>query len=214
MCALFRNKYLIGSKRYHEFDYSSNGKYFVTICTNNKIRYFGNIENRVMKLSDLGICLQNEWLKTPAIRPDMNIILDEFVVMPDHFHAIIIIGENRFNNSNQDNCGCSGNAMHGVSTKKHEVSTKKHVVSTENRFQLDRYHNKFSPQIKNLSSIMRGVKSAVTVYAKINKLDFEWQPRFHDHIIRTNTELIRIRKYIIENPQKWKCHKKCRCLYR
>ena len=169
MCALFRNKYRIGSKRYHEFDYSSNGKYFVTICTKNKTPYFGRIENGIMKLSELGICLQNEWLKTPAIRPDMNITVDEFVVMPDHFHAIIIIGENRF--------------------------------------QSDRYHNKFSPQIKNLSSIIRGIKSAVTVYAKINELDFKWQQRFHDHIIRTNTELIRIRKYILENPQKWKCDK-------
>ena len=169
MCALFRNKYRIGSKRYPEFDYSSNGKYFVTVCTKNKIPFFGRIENGIMKLSELGICLQNEWLKTPAIRPDMNITVDEFVVMPDHFHAIIIIGENRF--------------------------------------QSDRYHNKFSPQIKNLSSIIRGIKSAVTVYAKINELDFKWQQRFHDHIIRTNTELIRIRKYILENPQKWKCDK-------
>ena len=123
MCALFRNKYRIGSKRHPEFDYSSNGKYFVTICTNSKIRYFGKIKNGIMKLSELGICLQNEWLKTPAIRPDMIITLDEFVVMPDHFHAIIIIGENRFNNSNPDNCGrnamhCGRNAMHGVSTKK------------------------------------------------------------------------------------------------
>lgn len=93
MCALFRNKYRIGSKRYHQFDYSSSGKYFVTICTNSKIPYFGKIENGIVKLSELGICLQNEWLKTPAIRPDMNIILDNFVVMPDHFHVIIIIGE-------------------------------------------------------------------------------------------------------------------------
>jgi putative transposase len=215
MCALFRNKYRIGSKRYHKFDYSSNGKYFVTTCTKNKIPYFGKIENGKLILSELGICLQNELLKTPSIRPDMNITIDEFVVMPDHFHAIIIIGENRYNQNNIQNDG--RHAMHGVSTKMHGVSTKMHGVSTKMhgvstitpgastkpQIQSNPYHNIFAPQLKNLSSIIRGVKSVVTIYAKINKLDFQWQPRFHDHIIRTNTELIRIRKYIIENPQKW-----------
>jgi hypothetical protein len=95
MCALFRNKYRIGSKRCHGYDYSSPGNYFVTICTRNRIQYFGNVVNGKMILSELGFCLKNEWI------------------------------------------------------------------------------------------------------------DFEWQPRFHDHIIRTNTELFRIRKYIIENPEKW-----------
>lgn len=198
MCALFKSKYRIGSKRYYEFDYSSNGKYFVTICTKNKITYFGKIENGVMKLSELGICLQNELLETPSIRPDMNITLDEFVVMPDHFHAIIIIGENRYNQNKIPNDHCRRHAMHCV-------SSKIHGVTTDTKFQSNQYQNEFAPQLKNLSSIIRGVKSAVTVYAKINKLDFQWQPRFHDHIIRTNTELIRIKKYIIENPQKWKC---------
>src|SRR5664280_688840 len=97
MCSLFRNKYRIESTRYRGYDYSSPGKYFITICTKNKIRYFGKIDNQKMILSELGNYLQNEWLKTPDIRPDMNITLDEFVVMPDHFHAIIIIGENQYN---------------------------------------------------------------------------------------------------------------------
>ena len=97
MCALFKNRYVIGSKRYRGFDYSSPGKYFVTICTKNRKPYFGDLKNGEMVLSDLGKFLQNEWLKTPDIRPDMNIILDEFIIMPDHFHSIIIIGENRYN---------------------------------------------------------------------------------------------------------------------
>jgi putative transposase len=88
MCSLFRNRYVIGSKRYQGYDYSSPAKYFITICTSNKIPYFGKIENGVMILSDLGQMLYDEWLKTPMIRPDMYIIMDEFVIMPDHFHAI------------------------------------------------------------------------------------------------------------------------------
>ena len=55
-----------------------------------------------MILSEIGEIANDEWLKTPSIRQDMNITLDEFVVMPDHFHAIIIIGENRYNKCNNN----------------------------------------------------------------------------------------------------------------
>jgi len=136
-----------------------------------------------MQLSALGNCLQREWLKIPSIRPDMNITLDEFIIMPDHFHAIIVIGENQYNQNKFRGNYHGRHAMHDVSTNK--------------------YQNEFSPQSKNISSIMRGLKSAVTIYAKKNGLDFRWQPRYHDHIIRTYSELKRIRKYIIENPGKW-----------
>jgi REP element-mobilizing transposase RayT len=188
MCALFKNRYRIGSKRFLGFDYSSMGKYFITICTQNKITYFGTIDNGTVVLSELGIYLKNEWIKTPSFRSDMNISLDEYVIMPDHFHAIITIGENRYNQINiADN---RRNAMHGVST----------AIDKNN------FRNAFIPQSKNLSSIIRGVKSAVTIYAKKNKLDFQWQSLYYDHIIRTNSELVRIKKYIIENPEKWIGH--------
>ena len=65
------------------------------------------------------------------------------------------------------------------------------------------YHNTFGPQTKNLSSIIRGIKSAVTIHAKTMKMEFAWQPRYYDRIIRNNSQLSRIRKYIRENPKKW-----------
>ena len=52
-----------------------------------------------MQLSAIGEIAGTEWLKTPGLRPDMNLILDKFVVMPDHFHGIIIIGPNEFNST-------------------------------------------------------------------------------------------------------------------
>ena len=193
MCPYFRNKYLIGSKRKIGFDYAKPGKYFITICTKDKIPDFGKIENGNIVLSEIGTILKNEWLNTPSVRPDMNITLDEFVIMPDHFHAIIIIGKNQYNqnhgNNGYHNHGnrCK-NAMHGVSTTK-----------SQNNF-----HNTFSPQIKNVASIIRGVKSAVTTSAKKLKMDLYWQPRFYDHIIPDKTALERIRNYIRANPEKWK----------
>ena len=187
MCALFRNKYRIGSTRYQGYDYSSPGKYFITICTKNRKPYFGEVQNGKMILSDLGNYLQNEWLKTPDIRPDMNITPDEFIIMPDHFHAIIIIGENQYNKNHIMDNDC-GSTMHGGST---------------NPIKNNQYKNEFGPQSKNLASIIRGLKSIVSTYAKKTKQDFQWQSRFHDHIIHTNTELNRIRKYIRENPEKY-----------
>ena len=67
----------------------------------------------------------------------------------------------------------------------------------------DGYKNKFGPQSNNLSSVIRGYKAAVKSFAKTNKIEFGWQPRFHDRIIRNEEELNRIRKYIIENPETW-----------
>ena len=63
--------------------------------------------------------------------------------------------------------------------------------------------NKFGPQSKNLPSITRGVKIGVTKFARQQGLDFAWQRRYHDHIIRSDDELNRIRLYIANNPSRW-----------
>ena len=63
--------------------------------------------------------------------------------------------------------------------------------------------NKFGPQSRNLGSIIRGYKIGVTKYARNNKLDFAWQPRFHDRIIRDQTAYNNIVTYIMNNPRNW-----------
>jgi REP element-mobilizing transposase RayT len=118
-----------------------------------------------MVLSEMGRAAELEWIKTPGIRPDMNIMLDAYCVMPDHFHGIIIIGENEYNRGNYTG------------------------------------KNRFAPQRKNLASILRGYKSAVTMYARKNGIEFGWQARFHDHIIRDNESYRRIFNYIERNQQ-------------
>ena len=89
MSQLFRNKYRIPSARLVGRDYSRPGAYFVTICTRNRVCWFGGVQNGKMVLSDIGKIVHDEWAKTPKIRP--NVKLDEFVVMPNHFHGILII---------------------------------------------------------------------------------------------------------------------------
>lgn len=63
--------------------------------------------------------------------------------------------------------------------------------------------NKFGPQSKNLASVIRGYKIGVTKFARANNLEFRWQPRFHDHIIRDNEGYEIIKNYIYNNPTSW-----------
>jgi REP element-mobilizing transposase RayT len=63
--------------------------------------------------------------------------------------------------------------------------------------------NQFGPQVKNLSSVIRGFKSAVTISARKINPYFAWQPRYHDHIIRDYGSYQKIKNYIIDNPKNW-----------
>jgi len=108
----YRNKYRIASARAQWWDYGWNGAYFITICTQNRAHFFGEIVGGVMELSPMGEIAQSEWLKTFEMRPDMNLWMGEYVVMPNHFHAIIGIGDNEFNTQRDTQ---RRDAMHCVS---------------------------------------------------------------------------------------------------
>ncbi len=132
-----------------------------------------------MELSVIGRIAETEWLKTFEMRPDMNLMMADFVVMPNHFHAIIFIGNNKYNLGNgidDNDCGVVGrgsrDAMYCVSTI--DVSGKSQP------------QNQFGPQSNNLGSIIRGFKSAVTTNARRIDSKFSWQPRYHEPIIRNS----------------------------
>lgn len=190
----FQNKYRIPSARAAWWNYGNNAAYFITICTKHRAHYFGEIGS----LSEIGKIAESEWLKTLSIRPDMNLKMDAFVVMPNHFHAIIWIGDNEYNR-NTDGDTDIGN------------DNRDDVVETPCMASLPPQPgvpgNKFGPQFKNLASILRGFKSAVTTFAIKNNIEFGWQERFHDHIIRDEGSYQRIRNYIINNPSNWETDK-------
>lgn len=77
------------SIRLQGYDYGQSGAYFITLCTHNKECWFGEIRDSQMRLNQLGKIIAQEWLRTPEIRPE--IILDEWIIMPNHLHGIIII---------------------------------------------------------------------------------------------------------------------------
>src|SRR5690606_31495867 len=122
-----------------QWDYRWSGAYFIAICTKNREHWFGEIVDGVMELSDIGKIVQSEWLKTFEMRPDMNLWMGEYVVMPNHFHAIIGIGDNEYNSQRDPQWDTQRrDAMYCVST------TQTHSSKP---------NNKFGPQSKNLPSI-------------------------------------------------------------
>lgn len=85
----FRNKYRIQSHRMPQWDYSGNGFYFITMVTQNRECNLGCIHKGKMEFSDFGKIVEDEWLKSFEIRNEL--FLDEYIVMPNHLHAIVIL---------------------------------------------------------------------------------------------------------------------------
>ncbi|MDK2976932.1 MAG: REP-associated tyrosine transposase, partial [Candidatus Marinimicrobia bacterium] len=97
-------RYHRGSIRLKNHDYTSNGAYFITMCTKNREWLFGEILDGKMILNEMGQIVHDEWLKTGELRPYVK--LDVFVVMPDHFHGIIqIINKNAAGNGFKPTAG-------------------------------------------------------------------------------------------------------------
>src|SRR5690606_4786831 len=120
----------------------------------------------------------------------------EYVIMPNHFHAIIGIGENEYNRNVPDR---GRGAMHCASTPTESTPTES-TSSEFTRESTSPSQNKFDPQSRNLASIIRGFKMGVTVQARSILPGFTWQSRFHDHIIRNAKSFERISEYIKNNP--------------
>ncbi|MFM2202049.1 MAG: hypothetical protein RL040_1249 [Bacteroidota bacterium] len=172
------------SNRMQTWDYSKAGYYFITVTVRGRKRWFGEIRNGQMYKTPLGEFVESSWCRTAELRPSMNIWLGEFVVMPDHFHAVLRIGPNEHNMSL-----CSSTVW----------STPEDVLK-----ELNHPKNAFGPQSNNLASIVRGFKASVTTEARKQGIPFEWDSRYHDSIVRSVGDLNFVRDYIRTNIQRWK----------
>ena len=195
----FRNKYRISSSRWQKWDYSSNAAYYVTICTQHHVCYFGDIvlvPEKTMQFTQIGSIAHQYWCEIPNHFPFVE--LDVFVIMPNHVHGIIVINK-------MD----GGNTVETQNFASLQQSSKiKCDHETQNFASLHafpkNYPNRFGPQSQNLASIIRGYKSGVKKYATLHHIDFAWQSRFHDHVIRNYKEYEAIRDYIFHNIENWK----------
>src|SRR5258708_26515692 len=203
-------KYNRRSIRLRDYDYTSPGAYFITICTQDRKPIFGEIVNNEMQLNELGESLQLIWNTLPE--RFSNLELDHFVIMPDHIHGIIIIKETNF--------------IFAEDSYKSELP-ERFRNSTYSKRATNRLSASFAPphprgainraptelpslraadenRILPLGEVIRTFK-AVTAH-KIRsqgRLDFKWQRNYHEHIFRKDDDLDRIRQYIIDNPAQW-----------
>ena len=173
----FNTKHRTDSTRLKEWDYSSSAYYFITICTKYRKVFLGRVVRENIELSEIGEICNSYWSEIP--KHFRNATLDEYIVMPNHIHGILII----------DNP---------------TVETRHGVPLQDGTFT-----NKFSKPISgSLSVIINQYKSSVTRWCRNNGYNnFGWQRRFYEHIIRNEKSLNKIREYIKYNPLKWEFDK-------
>jgi len=186
----FRNTYRIESTRLQNWDYRWAGVYFITICTQNRECYFGNIENGEMTLSNIGVIADILWYEIK--NHTKNIELGEFIVMPNHIHGILILNGNDDDIADDDDINVE--TLHATSLQTSQQTSPQ----PKNEFMVS-----ISPKPKSVSTIIRSYKSAITKHAYRLGYDFAWQTRFYDHIIRDDKSFVRISNYIINNPVNW-----------
>jgi putative transposase len=146
--------------RLKNFNYSEKGIYFVTVDIISTSQWLSRIEGGILHLLPFGEIIKKTWEDTP--NHYQSCLLDEYIIMPDHFQAIIIFEET--------------NSLHN----------------------------------KSLSKIIQAFKSLSKKRIKVisQGIPFVWHKSFHDHIIRSDEELHKIRHYIKTNPLRWKRKKK------
>ncbi len=159
------------SVRLKAHDYSQPGAYFLTICTWNKECLFGKIVDGEMRVNEYGRVVQDEWSRTAVLRP--NIILDAFIVMPNHCHGIVVIT--------------------GPSKGVLQYAPTTHAASLRSPSQtIGAIVRGFKSAATRRINILRCV-SGVPV----------WQRNYYERVVRDDTEMHRTREYITSNPAGW-----------
>lgn len=162
------------SIRLTKYDYSQPGAYFITICTYKKQPWFGEIRHTQMHLNQLGKIVAQEWLRTPKIRPE--IILDEWIIMPNHLHGIIIITD----------------AVLAHQQASHEPSQSE--------------SSQFCRKSYSIPSIIAGFKSATTRQVNERRGTPRsplWQRNYYESVVLNFDKLDGVRNYIKNNPFNW-----------
>ncbi len=166
------------SIRLKGYDYSRPGAYFVTICTQDRLCLFGEVVDGEMQLNDAGRMVKKWWVelnrKFPGVRTD------KYVVMPNHFHGIIIIV-----GADLRVCPDNGMGAHANELGAHIGAPLPEIVQWLKTMTTNEY--------------LRGVKQSGWPPFR-GRL---WQQNYYEHIIRNEDSLNRICQYITENPLRW-----------
>jgi putative transposase len=160
------------SIRLKGFDYSSNNAYFITVRVEKRQCLLGEIVNAVMVLSECGKIIVECWNDLP--NHYSNIQLDQYVVMPNHFHGIIQIG---------------GELKDGPKITKEGGLETRPYGRTRGLAEIVRGFKIFSA---------RRINTMLWISGKAF-----WQRNYYEHVIRNDNDSNRIRQYIVTNPANW-----------
>lgn len=177
----FAEKFAVKSSRLKNWDYSTPGFYFITICTLNGNNFFGKIIDNKIIFSKMGIITNQCLVDIP--KHFVNVCLTTFIVMPNHVHILLRVETPDLASLHDDQ--------------------KIMLITLSHRNHPDYYSrlNQKSKQI--IPKIIQQFKSSVTRQINPKTMFFGWQSRFHDHIIQNEKELLIVRNYIINNPINW-----------
>ena len=167
---------------FHDYN---GGVYFVTVCTKNKCHYFGEIRDNKMLLSSIGMELNSQLMNISRHYKDVDIPLH--VVMPNHFHAIVTVVGSPLVVTDENDSHNMGRLN----------QLARLTVATSGDTALTSHHS------CRLGNIVSAIKAGVTRFARRNNMEFGWQSRYHDHIIRGRYDGNRIAEYIENNVARW-----------
>lgn len=182
------------------YDYSQAGLYFVTLVCQDRAQLFGDIKDGVMYLNEFGQIAADEWLHTQEVRD--NVVLHEFVVMPNHIHGIIEIQYPK-ESSNIVGAFKSPSQTIGAIVRGYKIATIKRIKELVKRTEESKGVDSKGVDSKGELQFATTVPTATTREI-IKSLDYKiWQRNYYEHIIRDEKAYINISNYIIENPKRW-----------
>lgn len=202
------------SIRLPAYDYSSAGAYFVTICAHGRRCLFGEVEGGEMRLNEIGESVATNLKMSEKIRKE--IVLDEWIVMPNHLHAIVWIVGAHGGAPIGMSPGCVG--AHGNAP----IVMPPYRVGTHGGAPIVRIGAECTPDGRAhchapLRRTPHSIASFVAGFKRVSTMDVRrisdasnthvWQRGYYEHVIRNELELDEIRRYIAENPQKWELDK-------
>lgn len=195
------------SIRLKGYDYSNDGLYFITICCQDRICLFGNVVNGEMVLNDAGKTAEKCWLEIPE--HFTNVVLHEFVIMPNHVHGIVeFVGANHYSPATNDHSPANGNEQTPVTANHDSLEIRANNDSQNTRANNDSplREPKSRPHgtSKTIGSMVRGFKIGVTKWFRANtNVENVWQRNYWENIIRNDESYEKISTYIKKNPANW-----------
>ncbi len=186
------------SIRLKGYDYSQAGLYFITICCDNRICRFGQIDNNEMILNEYGIIAYNEWQKLSE--RFQNFELDVFQIMPNHMHGIIAL-----NIPVGAGFTPAHNAADAQNTDAHNAAND-HNTPAAIRAGAIRAGASPAPTVSDIVGAYKSLVSngCLGIYKSKNEtMGKLWQRNYYEHIIRNEQSYQNISNYILNNPAKW-----------